>query len=544
MAVDVDDTSLGLDPEDIAEVDELIQRAWKIRTADLQAFQEIDDYVNNKMADPYLPDDVDDKEYELLANRAKTPILHVIRDTTAQSLFVEGYLEAGVETEVQAADRKSSKIDAKTPLWTTWQRNGLDAKQIPISEDVCQFGISYVGVKKPGGQSVPGANIYDYPRAFTLSAMDTVALFEDPYNDEWPIFVFTVDKAPSGQDKPGRGRYWDNLGNYEKFEFDNQGKRTKTILNEPHGFDRVPIVPFYCTRDLRGRARGIIELLMGMQDRLNQTVFDLLVAQSYGSFRVNWIAGMTPPPKMVRQTVYVGDVRNELPPDHPLLTASADTVYGYELVPAVDADGKYIPGELKGDVGRFLTAPDKDTKFGTLAPTELEGFIKSVSMTLSHLAIAGHLPPYYLLGDIANLSADALSVAESSLQRVVEKLRHTMGESWERVMQLLALAAGRSPDDIDYMAEVMWRDSTPKSFASVVDGIVKLVEAQVIPRRAARMLVPGATSANVANWQAEEDDGDPLMEAQQSLANSISQAPRPRARARRPAAEVARDIAA
>lgn len=111
-------------------------------------------------------------------------------------------------------------------------------------------------------------------------------------------------------------------------------------------------------------------------------------------------------------------------------------------------------------------------------------------------------------------------------------------------MQLLALAAGRSPDDIDYMAEVMWRDTTPKSFASVVDGIVKLVESQVIPRQSARMLVPGATSANIASWQAQEDQGDPLMEAQASLANAVSQAPRPRARTRRAGAEVARDVAA
>lgn len=513
MAVDVDDLTSGLDPEDIAEVDELIKRAWKIRNNDLGQLTLIDDYVKGNQPPPYVPDDIDDEEYKILAERSVTPMLKVIRDTAAQSLFVEGYIEADNATSPTARAKGKSKIDANTPLWSIWQRNGLDAKQIPIAEEICAFGLTYVGVKKPGGAVVPGANQYDYPRAFTLSAMDTVALYEDPYNDEWPIFVFTVDREPEGNKKAGRGRYWDNLGNYEKFEFDSNGKRTKTILNEPHGFDRVPVVPFYCSRDLRGNATGIIEHLMVMQDRLNQSVFDMLVVQSFGAFRINTVAGMTPPPKLERQAVLVGDIRHALDPSSAWIDAPPDTVYGYRFVPVLDADGNPVPGDMKGDPGRFIMSESPETKFGTLEPTELEGFIKSIGMTLSHLAIAGQLPPYYLLGDIANLSADALSVAESSLHRLVWKLQHSIGESWERVLVLLGLAAGRSPEEVDYQAEVIWADTTPKAFGTVVDGIVKLVESQVVPRRSARQLVPGATSASIQNWEADEEEGDPLMEA-------------------------------
>lgn len=545
MAVDVDDLTSGLDPEDIAEVDELIKRAWKIRNNDLGQLTLIDDYIKGNQPAPYVPDDVDDEEYKILAERSVTPMLRVIRDTAAQSLFVEGYIEAQNAASPTARTGKSkSKIDANTPLWAIWQRNGLDAKQIPIAEELTAFGLTYVGVKKPGGAIVPGANAYDYPRAFTLSAMDTVALYEDPYNDEWPIFVFTVDKEPEGNKKPGRGRYWDNLGNYEKFEFDSNGERTKTILAEPHGFDRVPVVPFYCSRDLRGNATGIIEHLMVMQDRLNQSVFDMLVVQSFGSFRINTVAGMTPPPKLERQAVYVVDIRHELPPNSPWIDKPDDTVYGYRWVPVVDADGNPVPGEVRGDPGRFIMSEDPNTKFGTLEPTELEGFIKSIGMTLSHLAIAGQLPPYYLLGDIANLSADALSVAESSLHRLVWKLQHTIGESWERVLLLLGLAAGRSPEDIDYEAQVKWADTTPKAFGTVVDGIVKLVEGQVVPRRSARRMVPGATDADVQNWEADEEEGDPFMEAsaEAQLASAL-QGRAPRATKSKPTASGGRQVA-
>src|SRR5664279_1640222 len=400
--VDTQDLSLLLDLEQVKETDALIERCWRIYQYDRTKFRLIDDYLAGNQPGPYIPTDSGD-EYKLLAERAITNLLPTMRDTPARSLFVEGYREAEDPTNM-VSTQPGEKVSKSTPLWSVWQRNGLDAKQVPVASEICGIGQSFIGVKMPNPSPGPGLVPYNYPKAFTLSGMRTVALYEDPTNDEWPIFVCTFDREPMVNSKPGRGRYWDNLGNYEKFEIDSSGNKGKSIEKGKHGFDRCPIVPFVCTKDLLGRTRGIIEQLIPMQDRLNQTIFDLLVAQTYGSFKVRYATGMTPPPQREKVPITVGEVRSRLDTDHPLFDAPADTIYGYRMVAVVDDQGNPVPAPISADITRFLVAEDHETRFGDLDATPLDGFIASAGMSLSHLATISQLPPHYLLGNIANLS--------------------------------------------------------------------------------------------------------------------------------------------
>ena len=86
-------------------------------------------------------------------------------------------------------------------------------------------------------------------------------------------------------------------------------------------------------------------------------------------------------------------------------------------------------------------------------------------------------------------------------------------------MALFAQALGR---DVDYSAEVQWRDMSPRSFASTVDGIVKLVESGVIPRTAARTEVPGVTAGKIAAWdKAEQDQANDPTDPQGQLAKAL-----------------------
>lgn len=538
MAVDPEDLSLQLDVDEANETDELILRAWNILKGDRPKLQLIDDYLNDQQAGPYAPDDQDSDEYKVLVERSKTNILALLRDTPAQSLFVEGYREAATGADLHpVADKPGDKVDSNTSLWSVWQRNGLDSKQVPISQETVGLGGAFVGVNQKSADPK-----YDYPRAFTLSIMNTVALYEDPNNDDWPLFVFTVIREPKGTEKPGRAKYWDE-SEWEYFEFDTDGKRTKTLDGGSHGFDRCPVVPFVCQRDLQGRTRGMIERLIPLQDRLNQTVFDLLVNQTKASFQILWAAGMTAPPLMERVPVYVGDVRSDLSDSDPLKGAPAEHVYGYRTVPVLDADDNPVAGPITGDVGRFIAAEDPNTTFGSIPPTPLDGFIQSCATTLSQMAIIGQLPPYYLLGDIANLSADALTVAESSLQRLVEQLKHNLGESWERVMALFAQALGR---DVDYSAEMTWRDMSPRGFASTVDGLVKLKEAGIVPRTAIRDMVPGATAGRIAQWElADEEEQKNPTDPRNQLAKAAADAKSAvLGRSRETGAAIAKDLAA
>ncbi len=539
MAVDTSDLSLYVDVEEMKDTADLATKAWRILQRDRTELLKIDEYVNGDQPGPYTPKGAN-QEYKILAQRAQTNMLKIVLATPAQSLFAEGYRETATAVDLKPAE-PGAKIDSKSNLWSAWQRNRLDSRQSALYREVLKSGVAFVGVNQPE----TGADArYNYPRAFTLSPLRTVALYVDPANDDVPTVVFTVDRLP--EKSLGRGRMWDSDQVYN-FKIDADGT-VSNIQKTPHGFDFCPIVPFYAFRDLEGRTSGIIAHLLPIQDRLNQTIFDLLVAQTYGSFLVRYATGMTPPPLRERMAITVGEVRGRRDPAHELYGAPDDTVYGYRMVTVVDDSGNPLPAPVSADITRFLVAEDPDTKFGTLDATPLDGFIASAAMSLSHLATISQLPPHYLLGNIANLSADALAVAESSLQRMISEFQHGFGEAWEQVMALFAVATDREPD---YGAEIMWRDTSPKSFASTVDGLVKLAEGGIVPRKGIRSMIPGVTAGALDTWQELEDEEaanptDPRLGIKKAIADHATAItrPAPAVPAEAPRASYSRGVAA
>jgi hypothetical protein len=101
--------------------------------------------------------------------------------------------------------------------------------------------------------------------------------------------------------------------------------RPQYIETREHRVGLCPVVAFRNVPDLEGRAPGEVEPLMSVQDRINQTVFDTLVAQTFGSFKIRHVSGMAP---------------------------------------QLDEHGQ--PRPLAVDQRRFLMATDPDTRFGQL----------------------------------------------------------------------------------------------------------------------------------------------------------------------------------
>lgn len=122
--------------------------------------------------------------------------------------------------------------------------------------------------------------------------------------------------------------------------------------------------------DLEGRTLGVIEPMICLQDRINQTVFDLLLAQSYGSTKVRTVTGMAPP---VQRNPETGE-------------------------PVLDELGNPIPLQINHNSRRFLFAEDPDVRFGSLDETPLQGFIESIDMSIRHLSALAQAPPHHLLG--------------------------------------------------------------------------------------------------------------------------------------------------
>lgn len=429
----------------------------------------IDNYLHGLHADPYMPPQADD-EYRLLAKRCVSNWMPLLVDTPAQALYVDGF-RRGIE-----------QSRSKSPEWKHWQDSRLDSRQLAINRAALAYGhsftLTYVDKKK---------------RVITkgLSTLRTAAYFEDAANDDTPYAALTVTRWADGE-VLGQAKLYTELHEFGISFKESDPDSVRVTYKRKHGFSECPVTRFAAHVDLEGRTLGVIEPMIELQDRVNQTVFDLLVAQTYGSFKVRTVTGMAPP---IQRDPETGD-------------------------PILDVNGNPIPIPINHNVRRFLFAEDENVKFGSLDETPLGGYIESIDMSIRHLSAISQTPPHHLLGQIANLSAEALQAAETALSRKIAEFRAAFGESWERVFRLVAEITGDTSAAEDFSGEVIWRDMESRSLAQSADALGKLKDQLGVPAKGLWKRIPNVTQTELEEWDemAGQDDATAL------LAESIARA--------------------
>ncbi|MFF3006345.1 phage portal protein [Kitasatospora sp. NPDC057940] len=443
----------------------LAQQLLAVLHRDGARLRRIDDYLHGRHDDPYMPPQADD-EYRLLARRAVSNWMPLLVATPAQGLFVDGFRPGATGQGLPA------EADSTTVEWAHWQRSRLDARQAAVYRGALTYGHAFTLTERDRAGQV---------RTKGLSALRTAALYEDAANDDVPYAAATVTAWPSGE-SIGRARLWDARNEYSVTFRSLEDKKGITVSDaRRHGASECPVTRFAATVDLEGRTVGVIEPMIALQDRINQTVFDLLLSQTFGSSKVRTVTGMAPP---IQRDPETGEaVLNEI--------------------------GQPIPLAINHNAKRFLFAEDPDVKFGSLDETPLDGFINSVDMSIRQLAAVSQTPPHHLLGQIANLSAEALLAAEQALSRKIAEFRTSFGECWERVFRLAAELAGHASAADDYRGEVIWRDMESRSLAQAADALGKLREQLGIPKKGLWRRVPGVTQTEIEDWEQHEDE-DPV----------------------------------
>ncbi|MEX1655524.1 phage portal protein [Streptomyces pseudovenezuelae] len=437
----------------------------------------IDRYDRGKHDDPYMPPQADD-EYKLLAKRAVSNWMPLLVGTPAQALYVDGF-RPGKSTEGLPVASSSTSTE-----WAHWQRSRLDARQAAIYRGALKFGHAFVLTEKTKRGVVSKG----------LSALKTAALYEDPANDETPYAALTIVMAPRGEAK-GVARLWDGKREYAvTYESKSDPDSVRVDAGKLHGASECPVTRFAASVDLEGRTIGVIEPMIALQDRINQTVFDTLVAQTYTSHEVRYATGMAPPMQM------------EMLDENGNVTT--DPNLAVDSRPKLGPDGNPVPAQINHNARRFLFAEDPDVKFGSLPAGPIGSLIDSLDMSIRHLAAISQTPPHHLLGQIANLSAEALLAAETALSRKIAEFQSIFGEAWERVFRLAAELEGNDASAEDFHGEVQWRDMESRSLAQAADALGKLADQLGIPKRGLWKRVPGVTQTEYEDWEemAEDDD--------------------------------------
>ena len=422
-------------------------------------------YMRNKVAAIYEPPGAND-EFRELADQSRFNVLPLVETTLAQNLFVDGYrptLESG-----RAADRSNA------PVWDrVWQPNRLDARQASIYRAAIRYGYSYVTVLP--GDPAPVVTPYS-PRKLT-------ALYDDPVNDEWPRYAMVaqrppVERLPAGGDplvtpQVSEGATLLVYDSEYRYHVKKDGSRWRLLSEvERHGTGFPPVVRFL---DQVGDeddddgivSRGKIEPLLPVQRQLNQTTYGLLMAQHYAAFKQRWVTGM------------------------------------------VDEEPQF-----RARVDAMLRAESPDTKFGEFSETSLDGYLTSRDKALLYITAVAQIPPHNLLvgSGISNISAEALVALEAAHRHDIDEHQTSFGESIEQMLRLAGKVMGDSKAWEDTSAQVVWRDTTPRSLAEVADALGKMATMLGIPPQALWERIPGATQKDLEDWRAMAEERDALAE--------------------------------
>lgn len=436
-----------------------------------EKLNKIDRWMRWEHDTPHKPNTAT-SEYKELAKRAEAPWGRLIVTSVVQNLYVDGY---------RLPDRQED-----SPQWDWWRRNGMKRRQIAVHRDAVGYGLAYVttvaGVDPLTGKKQPVSR--------GVSPRQMLAVYDDPVADDWPQFALQAVPAKVKGSEGWSLRLYDNEFVYF-LECDSGGTGVDLKRWREHGAAVCPVVRFCNQLDNEGRAPGEIEPFIPLLGRIDQTIFDRLVVQRFGAWVVRTISGMSKP----------------------------------DGVSDADWETYKARAKMALTVDAILVAEDADTKLGSLPATDLSGFIASGETDLRQLAAVSQTPAHEMLGQMANLSAEALAAARASLTAKCEETRYSFGPSWDQHMRLNSHVMDDTEGADNFAAEVRWRDTEIRSLAQAADALGKLSTMLGVPVELLWEKIPGWTDNDVDRARALVQKGgiealmQQLVDAQQPPAD-------------------------
>jgi hypothetical protein len=459
----------------------------------------IANYVRGRQDPPYVPRGVN-AEYRWIARKARRNFLPLVISVVSENLHVDGYKPSGTTANELAQPEKP------TPEWDAFRANRMVSRQHGVHRAVIKYGSAYV-VTLPGTMTSDEEQPSNVPVVRPVSPRRMTAFYADEVDDEWPQFAIEVNviNLPEGKsrmlvyvyDEANRyimtGNAVPDISN-TNLELAKVGD---PLLNgQPviasHGMGLCPVVRFLYEVDLDAEEDciGEIEPLMPIQDQINFDTFNLMISTQFAAFRQRYVSGMAP----------------------------------------VDEDGRE-QAPFRPGVDRVWASDDPATKFGEFGETALQPYSTVREDGIRHMSTISQIPPYHLLGQVANMSAEALAAARDGLDRKIEELQAGMTDPWRNVFRLTALASGNKDGWNDLFGQVVWRDTSARAFGATIDGLTKASQMLGVPAEELWARIPGATADDVAAWQlaAQRQKAQELLQQilQQQMAGGVAGAPLP-----------------
>lgn len=402
---------------------------------------------------PLFPDKINDRVWERYL-----PLLR-----RSRSNMMEAVVEASAERCRPIGFRLGSEFNHETDVdsWRIWQASNMDA-DVPMGiETSFAKGRAYLSVWKRQGDEFPTLAFEDPTQAIVENepgSRHRRRAGMKTYIDEWTGQEHADILLP--------GELWrvrrdaKRAGKWVAMEGNDEFEPT------PFGYDGIPLIPLI-NRDhlaytpLEDRRHLVyggdsdIASVIDIQDRINETILNRMIAQWFASFRQKWATGLNVPDEVVLDS---------------------------DGAPVLDADGNpKLKSSEPFDVwmDRMIWADSNDVTFGDFNATDIEQYLKSEDKDVQTLSTITRLPRHYLFQEGQSPSGDAIKSAETGLVARVKRKQLALGDPLEEAMRIARLfqGEGEAPPD----SEMIWDDPEYQTYGQLVDGVIKEFDAGLVP---------------------------------------------------------------
>lgn len=328
-------------------------------------------------------------------------------------------LEAMMEA-IPPAPIKPTADPLASQLWAIWRTNRMTRRAGRVHKEATKLGDAFVIVWED-------PEIANSPRIWTQDSR-MIHVHYDPETEaiDWAAKFWIAED--------GRARcnlyFRDRISKYQtqnpvrpvdglpgdKVAWTSAGGDSAN----PH--DRVPVFHFANDADLAEYGDSELRDVLPVQDALNKSVADMLVAMEFAAYPQRWATGMSS-----------------------------------EVDPVTGRDKE----DFKPGIDRLWRTADELAKFGEFTPADLSKFIEVKNSFKAAAADVVGIPAHYMqMTPGAWPSGESLKTSEARFVAKVIDRQSSFGQTWSEVMAFAAAIAGI---ELDRQIEITWKDASPRS---------------------------------------------------------------------------------
>lgn len=345
----------------------------------------------------------------------------VVCDAVRDKLRITGFSVDSM-SDAFGRDSKVASEDA-THTRTVWATNRGAALAGEVHKEAVKTGDAYV-IVWPDENGVPRI----YPNRARAMAVR--------YDDERPGELLSAAKVWRDSKKHIRLNlyYADRIERYisrntAEMTYPDAGGFVALDNAIPNPFGRIPVFHFANNADLGSPGRSELTDAIPIQDGLNKSVLDMLVAMEFSAFRQRWAAG---------------------------------------IEVSYDNEGKVVP-PFQAGVDHVWIAENPSARFGDFGQAELDQFLKVKDSFRVDIASVTGTPLHYFMQNVRGFpSGESLKRAESRFIAKVRDRQETFGQVWSEVMEFALKITGSS--GVRLITE--WEDPSPISERELLENLV------------------------------------------------------------------------